>query len=151
MIDFMNETDHPSIIFPEAWKRGLKYKRKVMRETLITGGLNTTEAADLLRADYSAIREMRDKDEIFYLPRGKTRFVYPLWQFDTINHQVHPNLVKALNQMKGNDMFDNPWSRVIWMVGHDENFNSPLKSLLIGKEVEWELRKIQRHGEHGAL
>jgi hypothetical protein len=110
--------------------RGLEIKQKFLE---IEGGCQgSKEIAQLLGVTPQAINQRRQRGKLIGLPRGKGKYIYPLWQF-TDEGKTIVGLEKVLDQLAGID----PWIQVAFFLNPNLRLNhqSPLVLLRRG-EVE---------------
>lgn len=109
--------------------RGLEIKQKFLE---MEGGCEgSEEIAQLVGVTPQAINQRRQRGKLIGFPRGKGKYIYPLWQF-TEEGKTIIGLEKVLDQLVGID----PWTQTAFFLNPNLRLNgqSPLDLLRKGED-----------------
>ena len=110
--------------------RGLKLKQQLIEAE---GGCGSSEEiAEMLGVSRQAINQRRQRGKLIGLPRGKGKYLYPLWQL-TDTGKTLAGLETVLEQLSEVD----PWTQVTFFLNPNLRLNNktPLEMLQMG-EIE---------------
>lgn len=89
--------------------RGLKLKQQLIEAEKGCG--NSEEIAQMLGVSRQAINQRRQRGKLIGLPRGKGKYLYPLWQFTDTGKTIK-GLETVLSQLQRLD----PWMQITFFL-----------------------------------
>ena len=110
--------------------RGLTLKQQLIEAE--GGCASSEEIAEMLGISRQAINQRRQRGKLIGLPRGKGKYIYPLWQF-TDTGKTLVGLETVLKQLSEVD----PWTQITFFLNPNLRLNNktPLEVLQMG-EIE---------------
>lgn len=108
--------------------RGLKLKQQLIEAE---GGCgNSEEIAEILGVSRQAINQRRQRGKLIGLPRGKGKYLYPLWQFTDTGKTLR-GLETVLEQLQEFD----PWMQITFFLNPNVRLENktPLEMLRMEK------------------
>jgi hypothetical protein len=129
----------------EAKLRGLRIKQELLEAE--GGCISVVEAAAILGISRQGVDKRRRNGQLIGIPKGKSKYLYPRWQFDEVKNTTITGLESVLGHLKNFD----PWMQLSFILnphlGLDDQ--TPL-SLLLAGNLEPVMAIAISFGKHGS-